>query len=173
MPNPGTRRALLLGPLRKLSMSAPFKPTAAALKVYQAVISDKVALIDRLPSKYRKDVKECVWDSVMSGYDVAGLARDLHERFGIIPERARLVASTQCKMARSVIENAQSIEVGITEAVWRHDKERCAIPSHRAFDGRRYALTRGVSLDGKRVWPSSEPECFCGSSAIDAPEEKD
>jgi hypothetical protein len=172
MPGPGTRRALLLGPLRKFAKPTPFKPTAASLKVYQALIPEKVALIDRLPSKYRKEAQEVVWKAVMNGYDSAGLARELQDRFGILPERAELVATSQCKMARSVIENAQQIELGITEAVWRHDKERCAIQSHRAFDGKRYALTRGVSMEGKRVWPSSEPQCFCGSSAINAPEEK-
>jgi uncharacterized protein with gpF-like domain len=155
--------AFVLAPLRKLGLSKPFEPTAAAVKVYQAVISAKVAQIDRLPSKYRNDAKQVIWNSVMKGYDVVGLARDLHDRFGIVPERAQLIASAQCKMARSVIENAQRIELGITEAKWQYDNVRCAIQSHRALDGKRYALAHGANADGRRVWPSSEPQCFCSS----------
>jgi uncharacterized protein with gpF-like domain len=170
LPGMGRQNAFVLAPLRKLGWAVPFQPTAAAVKVYQAVIADKVALIDRLPSKYRKDAKQVVWDYVMKGYDVAGLARELNDRFGIVAQRAQLVASMQCKMARSVIENAQRIELGIVEAIWSHDSEKCTIPSHKAFDGKRYALARGAVFDGKRVWPSSEPECFCTSTAIDGAE---
>src|SRR5271157_2574008 len=72
----------LLGSLRKLGLSAAFQPTPTAVKIYQAVIAQKVAFIDRLPPKYRKDAQEVIWNSVMKGYDVAGLARELHDRFG-------------------------------------------------------------------------------------------
>jgi hypothetical protein len=173
-PSAGAQKAFVLAPLRKLGWSVPFKPTAASVKVYQAVIADKVALIDRLPSKYRKDVQEVVWNSVMKGYDVAGLARELQDRFGIIPERAQQVAGAQCKMARAVIENAQRIELGVTHLVWRHDGKRCEIQSHITLDGKRYPLARGANLDGKRAWPSSEPQCFCTSTEIDvATQEED
>jgi hypothetical protein len=167
-PSTGAPNAFLLAPLRKLGWSAPFKPTAASIRVYQAVISDKVALIERLPSKYRREAQEVVWNSVMKGYDAAGLARELHDRFGIIPDRAQQIANTQCRIARAIIENAQSIELGITEAIWCHDSSRCQVPNHKALDRKRYPLARGANSDGKRVWPSSEPQCFCTSSTIDA-----
>jgi hypothetical protein len=166
IPNAGATD-FLLAPLRKLGLSVPFHPTPTAVKVYQAVISHKVALIDRLPSKYRKDAQQVIWNSVMKGYDVAGLARELHDRFGIIPERAQLIASAQCRMARSVMENAHRIEQGLTQAVWHHDNVRCGIQSHQALDGKPYVLARGANLDGKRVWPSSEPQCFCTSSTLE------
>jgi hypothetical protein len=169
----GAPNAFMLAPLRKLGWSAPFKPTAASVKVYQAVISEKVAMIERLPTKYRKEAQEVVWNFVMKGYDAAGLARELHDRFGIIADRAQQIATTQCKIARAVIENAQQIELGISEAIWCHDSSRCQVPSHRALDRKRYPLARGANSDGKRVWPSSEPQCFCSSTAIDSAAELD
>jgi hypothetical protein len=172
IPN-GAPPDFLLAPLRKLGLSAPFHPTPTAVKVYQAAITYKVALIDRLPSKYRKDAQEVIWNSVMKGFDVAGLARELHDRFGIVRERAQLIASAQCRMARSVMENANRIEQGLTEAVWHHDGARCGIPSHQALDGKPYLLARGATLDGKRVWPSGEPQCLCTSSTMDAAAEED
>jgi hypothetical protein len=161
------RPAFLLGPLRRFRKSAPFKPTATAVKVYQAVIAEKVALIDRLPSKYRPGVQEAVWNAVMRGYDAVGLAHELHDHFGIAPERAKFIASTQCKMARAVMENAQRIELGIIEAVWRYDGERCSLASHATLNGKKYPLARGADSDGKRVWPSSEPQCCCTSTEIE------
>jgi hypothetical protein len=173
LPNAGAPPDFLLAPLRKLGLSAPLKPSATAVKVYQAVISQKVALIDRLPSKYRKDAQEVIWNSVMKGYDAAGLARELHDRFGIVRERAQLIARAQCRMAQSVIENAHRIEQGLTQAVWHHDNVRCGIQSHQALDGKPYVLARGAKLDGKRVWPSGEPQCFCTSSTTNASLEED
>jgi uncharacterized protein with gpF-like domain len=159
--------AFVAAPLRKLGLSKPFEPTAAAVKAYEAVIAHKVALIDRLPSKYRKDTQEVIWKFVMKGYDAPGLARELHDRFGIVLDRAQQIARSQCKMARAVMENADRMETGIREAVWRHDAAQCALPSHRAFNGRRYLLAQGASLDGKSVWPGSELQCFCSSIPID------
>jgi hypothetical protein len=167
-PGAGVPRSLVLAPLRKLGWTVPFKPTAAAVKVYQAVIAEKVALIDRLPSKYRKEAQEVVWNFVMRGYDSAGLARELHDRFGIVAERAQHIAGMQCKMARAVIENAQRIELGIAEALWRHDGARCQMPGHRALDGKRYSLAQGANIEGKRVWPGGEPHCFCASAPLES-----
>jgi uncharacterized protein with gpF-like domain len=174
IPNVGSPPDFLLAPLRKLGLSAQFHPTPTAVKVYQAVIAHKVILIDRLPSKYRKDAQEVIWNSVMKGFDVAGLARGLHDRFGIVRERAQLIASAQCRMARSVMENAHRIEQGLTQAIWHHDRVRCGIPSHEALDGKPYLLARGAKLDGKRIWPSGEPQCFCtSSSSPDSAKEED
>lgn len=167
------KRLSKLGPLRKLARPTEFKPSAASMKVYQAVIPDKIALIDRLPSRYHQEAQQAVWSAVMRGYDAVGLARELHDRFGIAEDRARLLAATQCKMARSVIENAQNIEMGITEAVWRFDREHCCVPIHQALHGRKYPLARGADLEGKRTWPSGDPGCTCTSSAIDARTEED
>jgi hypothetical protein len=173
IPSVGTPPDFLLAPLRRLGLSASFHPTPTAVKVYQAVISHKVALIDRLPSKYRKDAQEVIWNSVMKGYDVAGLARELQDRFGIVRERAQLIAGAQCRMARSVMENAHRIEQGLTRAVWHHDRVRCGIKGHQALDGQSYVLARGAELEGKRIWPSGEPQCFCTSSTTEASAEQD
>jgi len=173
IPNVGTPPKFLLAPLRKLGLSGSFQPTPTALKVYRAVISAKVALIDRLPSKYRKDAQKVIWKYVTKGYDAAGLARELHDRFGIVPERAQLIASTQCRMAQSVMENAHRIEQGLTQAVWHHDRMRCGIQNHQALDGRRYILARGAELEGKRIWPSGEPHCCCTSSTIEESAEQE
>jgi len=157
--------------LRKVGLSRPFKPTPAAIKAYGAVIAENVVLIDRLPMKYRKEAHELIWSYVMKGYDASGLARELPDRFGIAPDRAKLIARSQCNMARAVIENAERIEMGIREALWHYDS-RCGIRSHGALNGRRYVLAQGASLDGKRLWPGREPACNCSCIDIKASDEE-
>ena len=158
---------LVSGTLRKVGLSKPFKPTPAAIKAYGAVIAEKVALIDRLPAKYRQETHERIWRHVMNGYDASGLARDLSNRLGMAPDRAKLIARSQCNMARAAMENAERMEMGIREAVWQFET-RCGIRSHRALNGRRYVLATGASLDGKRLWPGSEASCYCSSVDIKA-----
>jgi uncharacterized protein with gpF-like domain len=137
------------------------------------VLADKVALIERLPSKYRREAERVVWSAILEGYNAAALARGLHNRFGISPERAKVIARTQCTMARAVIENAHRLELGLTEAVWICSKNQAAEPNHLALNGRRYALATGVTLSGKSIWPGSEPGCFCTSVAANADDKDD
>jgi uncharacterized protein with gpF-like domain len=153
--------------LRKVGLSKPYRPSPAASGAYGTVIAEKVALIDRLPPKYRQDAYELIWSHVMKGFDASGLARELSNRLGMAPDRAKLIARSQCNMARAVMENAERMEIGIREAVW-HYETRCAIRSHHGLNGRQYVLAQGASLDGKRLWPGSEPSCNCSSIDIKA-----
>lgn len=170
-----TAYALIQGPLalgedsiltsswRKLTRRKPLQLSTRAIDAYRGVIVVKVAWIDRLPSKYRKEAIEIVWSAVMRGYDDAGLAQELHERFGFTRARARDIAKSQCRMASAVIENAENLEKGFLNAVWVH-KPRCTVPSHGAFNFRRYNLRTGACIDDKQVLPGSEPGCFCQAS---------
>ena len=162
---------LVSGTLRKVGLSKPFKPTRAAINAYGAVIAEKVMLIDRLPPKYRQEAYELIWSYVMRGYDASGLASELSDRLGMAPDRAKLIAKSQCNMARAVRENAERMEMGIREAVW-HYEMRCGIRSHIGLNSRRYALAQGASLDGKRLWPGSEPSCHCSSIDIKGSDEE-
>ena len=156
--------------LRKVGLSKPFKPTPAAVKAYGAVIADKVALIDRLTPKYRREAYELIWSHVMKGYDASGLAEEFSNRLGMAPDRAKLIARSQCNMARAVMENAERMEMNIREAMW-HTEARCGIRSHSELNNRKYVLATGASLDGKWLWPGSEPTCHCSSTDIKAADE--
>jgi uncharacterized protein with gpF-like domain len=147
-------------PLRRLRKARPFKPSAVAVQAYKLVIAEKVAYIDRMPAKYRAQIKEAIWTCVMKGYDEAGLQAALHEKFGLSKPRAQQIAQSQCNMARAVMQNAVHLEQGVKEGIWQHE-ERCTSSAHKAYHGRRYRLARGANFDGKWAWPGSEPQCSC------------
>jgi hypothetical protein len=167
--------ALIQGPLalgednfltsswRKLTRRKPLQLSARAVAAYRSVIAVKVGRIERLPSKYRKEAIEAVWNAVMRGYDDPGLAQELHDQFGFARDRARTIAKDQCRMARAVIENAENMEKGFLNAAWVY-KPRCTIASHSAIHGRRYNLRTGAEIDDKHVLPGGEPGCFCSGS---------
>ena len=153
-------RLLLAAQFRKLKGAKPLRLSANALKAYRGAIAQKVLLIERLPSRYRADVIEAVWVSVMRGYDEAGLAHALHDKFGFLPDRAQRIAATQCKMAKAIIDNARRMDAGLLNAVWSYSPS-CAGAGHKAFHGQRYNLRTGANLDGKWVLPGSAPDCEC------------
>jgi hypothetical protein len=85
-------RPIVTATLRKIGLVRPFMPTPAAIVAYRAVVAEKVALIDRLPSVYRHYANILIWRHVMRGFDAAGMARELSKRFGITPDRAKRIA---------------------------------------------------------------------------------
>jgi hypothetical protein len=153
-------RLFMAAQFRKLKGVKPLRLSANALKAYRGAIAQKVSLIERLPSRYRTEVIEAVWISVMKGYDEAGLAHALHDKFGFLPDRAQKIAATQCKMAKSIIDNARRMDAGLLNAVWNYSPS-CTCAGHQAFSRQRYNLRTGANLDGKWVLPGSTPDCEC------------
>ncbi len=147
-------------PLRRLRKARPFRPSAVAVQAYKLVIAEKVGHIERMPSKYRSQVKEAIWSCVMKGFDEVELQSALHEKFGLSKQRAQQIAQSQCSMARAVMQNAENLQQGVKEGIWQH-QEKCLSAGHKAYHGRRYRLARGANFDGKWTWPGSEPQCSC------------
>jgi hypothetical protein len=160
-------RLLIAAQFRKLKGVKPLQLSANALKAYRGAVAQKVQLIERLPSRYRADVIEAVWISVMKGYDEAGLAHSLHDKFGFLPDRAQKIAATQCKMAKSIIDNASRLDFGLLNAVWSYSPA-CPCAGHQAFNRQRYNLRTGANLDGKWVLPGSTPDCECTCAEVGA-----
>ena len=161
-------RLLIAAQFRKLKGTKPLQLSANALQAYRGAIAQKVSLIEHLPSRYRADVIEAVWISVMKGYDQAGLAHALHDKFGFLPDRARKIAATQCKMAKSIIDNARRIDAGLLKASWNYSPA-CSCAGHRTFNRQCYNLRTGASLDGKWVLPGGTPACECTCAEVGAP----
>jgi len=143
-----------------------FQPTPASVEAYRAVLAEKVALSEEIPAQHRQDAQAAVWRAVMAGGDLAALSKEL-QKYGIVYERAAAIARHQCFMAKAIMENVRRLELGLTEAIWMHSGAgRSPRPSHVAFSGKRFKLATGAFLDGKWVWPGSEPDCLCTSRAI-------
>ena len=159
--------SILISSWNKLRGRKPLQLSVRALDAYRGVIAANVSRIERLPSRYRKEAIESVWNAVMRGYDHPHLAQELHERFGFARDRARSIAREQCAMARAVIENAQNRDKGFLNAVWVHERG-CPIASHVALNHRRYNLRTGAPLEARHVLPGGEPGCRCRSSVVGA-----
>jgi uncharacterized protein with gpF-like domain len=152
--------------LKASGMTVEFSTTAASVKAYRGVIADRVAMIEGIPLKHMKAVQKAVWQAVMRGGDMHSLSVVLQEH-GLSVRDAASVARYQCSMAKAIMDNTRRLELGITEAIWRHSGAgKNPRPSHMAFSGKRFNLATGAFLDGKWVWPGSEPDCLCTSKSV-------
>ena len=155
------------GEIKDSGTHVAFEPASSSVAAYRAVITENVALITGISSAKLDQVQDAVWRSMTTGGDLHVLTAELRKQHGLSFEEAAEIARYQVCMSKAVMENTQQLELGITEATWQCSGVKCeGMPSHKAFHGKRFQLVTGAHLDGKWVWPGSEPGCMCTSSAI-------
>ena len=153
--------------LKSAGFTVKFKPTPAMVESYSALLAENVGLIKSIPSNYLLDVQGSVWRSVMRGGDLGTLTKEIQSKYAIGHRRAAFIARDQNNKAKAVLENTRRLELGMTQAMWRHSGGgKVPRPEHVAFSGKVYDLKKGAFLEGKWVWPGSEPNCRCTSRAI-------
>ncbi|MGC8517921.1 MAG: phage minor head protein [Steroidobacteraceae bacterium] len=155
--------------LRDAGMTVRFQPTPAMKEAYRAVLAENVNLIRSIPQKFLKDVESSVWVGVMRGGDMEYISRELQKNYGVSYRRAALIARDQESKARAVMERARRLELGITQAVWRHSHAGVhPRPSHVAMDGKTYDIAKGMwDPDvGRYVLPGELIGCRCSSKAV-------
>ena len=81
--------------------------------------------------------------------------------------------------ARGKINQERQDSLGITHAIWMYANAPCMInprhptaagvrqdSAHRAADGKRYEIAKGLLVDGKWTWPGVELGCKCASRSV-------
>ncbi len=162
-----TTQGAMQDALKTAGFTVAFTPSPASVEAYHAVVAENVALIKSIPSQYLKDVQTSVWSSVMKGADMAELTKTIQEKYGISHRRAAFIARDQSNKAKAQIEDVRRAELGIRRARWKHSGGgKTPRPEHVAFSGKIYEIGKGAYLEGKWVWPGSEPNCRCTSKSL-------
>ena len=153
--------------LRDGGISVEFQMTRAMRDVVDATVQENVSLIKSIGQKYHSDVEGAVMRSVTAGRDLAGLTKELQERFGVTKRRAAGIALDQNNKATSTFVKVRQVDLGI-KAKWLHShggKEPRA--THVANSGKVYDPAKGwFDPDPKvrrRIWPGELIKCRCVS----------
>ena len=131
---------------------------------FEALVSQNVSLIKSIGTKYLDDVEGSVMRAVTAGRDVAGLKKDLSERFGITNRRAEFIARDQCNKAIEGLARANDLETGVEEGIWIHvPGKKTSRETHREMDGKKFDLSKGMydRSEGRYVMPGELPGCQC------------
>lgn len=152
----------LMQSLKSAGWAIKFKPTVASVEAYRLVFANNIALVKSLPQQFMKNVEGAVWRNVMRGFDAGKLTQDIIQETGVSLRHAAFIANDQVRKAQAVFEIERCEQVGIIYGTWQHsDAGRHPRPSHVAADGKRFKLKDGLMLDGRQVWPGTEPNCKC------------
>jgi SPP1 gp7 family putative phage head morphogenesis protein len=113
------------------------------------------------------EVQGLVMRSVQVGRDASYLTDELTKRYGITQRRAELISRDQNNKATSVMNRARQLEIGITEAKWRHSHAgQHPRISHLEADGKVYSIAEGCKIDGEFIWPGEKINCRCTAKPI-------
>lgn len=153
--------------LKKAGFSVSFKMTREANDVIQATTGENVSLIRSIAAQHLSAVEGMVMRSVATGRDVGTLTAELEKTYGVTKRRAAFIATDQNAKATASLTRVRQEGLGITEAKWVHSRgARHPRPSHVAADGQVYKIAEGMFIDGKYIWPGTEPRCGCVSRSI-------
>lgn len=98
---------------------------------------------------------------------------------GLTDHRASQIARDLSFRAKDIIDRERQAAIGITEAKWLYSNAPCMVnphkPSpadakrdaaHKAANGKRYVIAKGLMINGKTSWPGRESGCRCSSRSI-------
>jgi uncharacterized protein with gpF-like domain len=165
----GQTQTQLRAALKDAGFSVKFEASPGVAAAFQATVAEQVNLIKSIPQQYLKDVESKVWQSVMKGGDVHGLAVGIRKAYGVTKDRAAVIARDQTNKAKATIERARRQELGITHAIWQHSAGgKTPRATHVAMSGKAYPIAQGMyDSDAKAyVLPGELINCRCTSRAI-------
>ncbi len=154
----------MMAALKDAGFTVKFKADKLTRNAVDAVIGENVGLIRSIPQRYLSDVEVAVFQNTMGGGDLATLADQLQEKYGIAHRRAALIARDQNHKAKAAIERAQRLEAGITRSRWKHSHAgKDPRPSHVAMDGKLYDIEKGMwdKDEEAYIWPGVLINCRC------------
>lgn len=155
--------------LKDAGFSVQTEMTATQRDIFAAVVNENVHLIKSIPQQYLGSVQQKVMAAVAHGNDQAELTKQLQKSYGVTKRRAKLIARDQTSKANSAFTRANQMDLGITEAIWKHSHAgKVPRPSHVANDGKRYSLKTGWYDPDEKQWifPGELINCRCLSRSI-------
>lgn len=155
--------------LKDAGMTIEFKPTQPVKDAMEAAVNENVLLIKSIADHHLSEVNQMVMRAVSNGSDWTGVAEQLEDRFGITKRRAHNIVRDQESKATASINRARQIETGLFEAIWVHSaggKTQRASHVKAGRDKLKFDVREGALIDGERIWPGTEINCFPGDTLV-------
>lgn len=153
--------------LRDSGWAVKFKISPAMRDAYEAHIAQNISLIKSIPVHYHEQVERIVTQAYMNGQGVGEIVRELKKLYPAAAHRAELIARDQTFKANAVVNKARALELGITEAFWKHSHAgKEPREDHVRADGKRYKIAEGCYISGEYIQPGELINCRCMARVI-------
>lgn len=155
--------------LKKAGWTTNLKLSRKAQDKLKALVIENVNLIKSIPEKYFTELTTVTMQSITRGRDLKYLKDEIKKRYGVAERRAALIARDQNNKATSIITHIEYEELGITEAVWKHNPgSKEPRHEHVAANNKVYDINKGMYFESadRHVFPGEEINCGCTSEPI-------
>lgn len=158
--------------LKEYGIAVKFNMTPAVRDAFQASLAENVSLIRNVGTQYLAQVEGTIMRAYSAGRDLDAMSKGLVEHLGVTRRRAANIALDQSNKANGVCEHARRLELGITEAIWRHSGgSRHPRKEHVKANGRRYKVADGCPIANEKgiveyILPGEKIFCHCSSRSV-------
>lgn len=162
----------------KTMPTVKFDPSTVSMSV-KADLRRNIGLLDDIERKHGQQIYEAALRSILAGRDLRVLSATLMKIEGMTKGRAAELALSLNKKATALIGRERQASLGITHAIWMCSNAPCMRdPSHpvaadvqqdsahRAANGGKYEISKGLFVDSKWTWPGVEEGCKCSSRPV-------
>jgi hypothetical protein len=175
IPNPPTDVKRFHSPF-----AVEFDPSTVSESVKES-LRNNIELLDDLGKKHVLQIYKVALRSVLAGRDLRMLSTALIEIAGMSSNRAADIARSLHNKATEQINRERTVSLGITHAIWIYANAPCMKDpwcdcptaadirqdsAHRAANGKKYEIAKGLFVDGKWTRPGVEEGCKCASKAV-------
>jgi len=155
-----------------------FDPSLVS-KSTKANLRRNIESLDDIEKKHVKQIYKVALRSVLAGGDEHVLYTALMKIEGMTKRRAAEIARSLNAKAREQINRERTLSLGITHAIWMYANAPCMKDprhpvvedvqqdsAHRAANGKKYEITKGLFVDGKWTRPGVEEGCKCTARSV-------
>lgn len=162
---------------KRFFFETEFDPQSVNQRIKEAITADIHSLAD-IPPDRRAAIAAAAVKAVCRGRDLAGLMNAL--RSINLPEaRAREISLYIHNRATALINQERQLALGINEAEWMYSGAPCMEDPrrpnpdeirqdemHKAADGKRFDIKKGMNIGGHYVFPGQGRGCKCVSKSV-------
>jgi hypothetical protein len=165
-------------PASQAMPTVKFDPSTVT-KTVKANLRRNIESLHDLEKKHIREIYEVALRSILAGRNIHMLTTALIAVEGISKGRAAEIARSLHKKATEQINRERQTSLGITNAKWLYANAPCMRDpfhptdaevqrdaAHKAANGKRYEISKGLFVDGKWTWPGAEDNCKCISRSI-------
>ena len=138
----------------------------------KADLRRQVNALSEIEPHHREAVYKAALKGVIRGGDLGAVASGIMRLKieGMGQRRAGEIARSLLRQTVEPVRRKRTMSLGIVHAQWLYAGVPCSADGksdpHRSLNGKRYEISKGVLVDGKRIWPGQENECRCSYKSI-------
>jgi uncharacterized protein with gpF-like domain len=162
----------------KSMSTVKFDPSAVGKSV-KAELRRNIGSLDDIDERHRQQIYEAALRSILAGRDLHVLSTALMKIEGMTKGRAAELARSLNNKATALIGRERQASLGITHAIWMSPNAPCMKnprcptaagvqqdSAHRAANGKKYEIAKGLFVDGKWTHPGVEEGCKCTARSV-------